>query len=106
LNAQAITKFGLSIGVNLTIGARDQMDRSANSKAATNDSQAAKVMRTSPNQSWRGPSSSTYSSAPRKKAIDNRCDQSILFSIEKSARSIRISVADSTVTAMPGTTLT
>src|SRR5271165_1266422 len=105
LKRQAKANVGLRNGDNRTIGDDEKNERSRNSKNATNETQAATTMRESPNQSRRGPSSSTYSSPARKTAIAMRCAQSMRRNILRSAVSMRTSTLDSAATAMPGITL-
>src|ERR1700744_5680414 len=77
LKTQAKAKVGLRDGDRRTIGFSEKNDRSINSRKATNEIQADVLMTGSPNQSCRGPSSRTYSSAPSATAIAIRCDQSM-----------------------------
>ncbi len=106
LNTQAKTKVGLRKGVSFTIGLGEKKERSRNSTNATADIQPAIAMPSSPNQSLRGPSSSTYSSPPRKIAIAAKWLQSIRANIAGLALSTRITKTDIVVTITPGRMLT
>ena len=64
--------------------------------------QASSSTVSSPNQSLRGPSSSTYSSAPRKTAMESRPTQSKFSNSDQSGLSKSISSQAATVTTMPG----
>ncbi len=69
-----MAKVGLRKGDRRRIGPPERKERSRNRTKAVAENQAAMQMAGSPNQSWRGPSSSTYSSPPRKTAIAARCE--------------------------------
>src|SRR5882757_7859094 len=81
-----------------TIGALAVNARQKNSAADKAEIQAHSRMLSSPNQSLRGPSSSTYSSAPRKPAIDRRPTQSKLSNSLKFGLSKSISASAAMVT--------
>src|SRR6185295_5366485 len=88
-----------------TIGSLAVSTRTKNTTAEMPDTHASSNTVGSPNQSLRGPSSSTYSSAPRKPAIDSSPIQSKLRNSDQSGSSKSISISAAAVTAMPGTTL-
>src|SRR5688572_14161163 len=88
-----------------TIGCLAVSTRAKKTTADRPDTQASSNTVSSPNQSLRGPSSSTYSSAPRKPAIDSSPTQSKLRNSDQSGSSKSISTKAATVTAIPGTTL-
>ena len=69
------------------------------------DTHAISSTVSSPNQSLRGPSSSTYSSAPRKPAMESRPVQSKLRNSDQSGSSKSMRMSAAAVTAMPGTML-
>src|SRR5215510_9900862 len=85
-----------------TIGSRAISARAKNAMAESTEIQAQASTVLSPNQSLRGPSSSTYSSAPRKPAmkINPHQSNSSKFGLSKS-----ISVNAMMVTTMPGAML-
>src|SRR5581483_11875224 len=89
-----------------TIGARAVNTRTKNAAADKAEMVAKSVMVESSSQTFFGPSSSTYSSAPRKPAMERRphqtkCSNSAEFGLSKST-----SRSTAMVTAMPGMTLT
>src|SRR5215470_14936808 len=88
-----------------TIGSRAISARAKNAMAERPEIQAQASTVLSPNQSLRGPSSSTYSSAPRKPAMKIRPHQSKYSNSLKSGLSKSISENAMTVTTMPGAIL-
>src|SRR5215475_8302095 len=101
-NNEPNAKLRFENALRSTIGSRAMSTRARNPSADSADSQAQIRTVSSLNQSLRGPSSSTYSSAPRKPAIkispdQSNCSNSLKFG---SSKSIRANVKK--VTTMPG----
>ena len=107
MNEKALpsAKLRLAKAERSTIGSRAMKTRAKKATADTAAITANSAMVSSCSQSLRGPSSSTYSSAPRKPAIDSRPHQSKRSSSFKFGLSKSTSARVATVTAMPGSTL-
>ena len=101
-NSEPSAKLRLAKALRSTIGSRAMNMRTKNASAERPEIQAAASTVSSPNQSLRGPSSSTYSSAPRKPAMKTRPDQSKCRNSFRSGLSKSINAKVTSVTAMPG----
>src|ERR1044072_8116425 len=75
-NSDPSAKLRLANALRSTIGSCAMSTRAKKAIAERPEIQAQIKTVSSPNQSLRGPSSSTYSSAPRKPAIDSSPTQS------------------------------
>src|SRR5258705_26079 len=104
-NRLPIAKLRLAKAVRSTIGSRAVSTRAKNPSAEAAEIAAKSAMVSSCSQSLRGPSSSTYSSAPRKPAMNNRPHQSKFSNSLRSGLSKSTSHSVSMVTAMPATTV-
>src|SRR3954471_6981947 len=88
-----------------TIGSRAVKTRAKKATAENAHTTAKIAIDSSANQSLRGPSSSTYSSEPRKPAMKPRPHQSKCSSSSKCGSSKSTSDSPPMVMPMPGTTL-
>ena len=103
---QPVQKLRLSKADKSTIGCLAFKQRQKKIVALTTEAMAHHVTSSLLNQSLLVPSSSTYSSVPKKTAIDNRPAQSKSSSSEGSGSSKSTKVHVTAVTTMPGTRLT
>jgi hypothetical protein len=101
-NSDPSAKLRFANAPRSTIGSRAMSTRAKNATAERPEIQAQARTVVSPNQSLRGPSSSTYSSAPRKAAMKIRPDQSKFSNSLRFGLSKSISMKAMIVTTMPG----